>query len=286
MADIIYHYTTLNALVSILSSNEKYACLRFTRIDYLNDSDEFIDYDRMIKYAFFELDKELPKDLKSDFDMFREEFDLELKNENMKKIFTMSFSNDRDSIPMWNYYSDSTGISIGFDKKKLIENIEMNLTDDIQSFDCERIEVKTLNMIYDENKKIGLLKEYIKEILQIEGGRKRLRRYFSVNNMNSHSKSFKNKKFEYENEYRICLDMGYRYNSEKIKFQATGMNIKPYFELKLNKADFVSAISEIVVSPLNNSSMIVNGIHEFLSSCGCEIDIDSISKSDCTLRCL
>lgn len=47
----------------------------------------------------------------------------ESRYELYKKTFTMSFCNEQDGIPMWNYYSDKLGIAIGFNIGRLIEKV-------------------------------------------------------------------------------------------------------------------------------------------------------------------
>lgn len=284
---MIYHYTTLNALVSMLTSDKENAILRLTRLDYLNDSDEYYDYDRIINSILFDITSaKMDDDVRLRFNQLLNSVDLESKNTRIKNIFTMSFSLDCDSIPMWNYYSNNTGIALGFRKSDMIEKIEKSLSPNIQDFSPREVEINTFKMVYEDENKRSLLRKQVNDFIINERKHHSLFTELNISLIYKMGKQFKNSKFKYENEYRICLDFTNIDALNITKFHATGMNIKPFVELKINKNDFISSIYKIIVSPLNTSNMIENGLRELLESNGHTLELLEIKKSECTLRSL
>ena len=108
-AKLIYHYTSIGGLESILRNKT----LRFTNIKYMNDKDEVIaGLDSIAKDC--RASEETRKQLRS-----------AITNLGMQ-IFVCCFSLKEDSLPMWNYYTkevNSQGYNIEFDDKKLVESI-------------------------------------------------------------------------------------------------------------------------------------------------------------------
>lgn len=105
----IYHYTSIYGLEGVLKNKT----LHFTNIKYMNDKDEIIAG----------IDS-LSSDL-SDFKEERESFLHIIENRKMQ-TFVCCFSNEKDSLPMWNYYTkeiNNHGYNIEFDNKKLVESI-------------------------------------------------------------------------------------------------------------------------------------------------------------------
>lgn len=105
----IFHYTSIGGLEGIL----KYKTLRFTNIKYMNDKDEIIaGLDSMAKtWNVSEKEKER---LRSAF------------LSHGMQTFVCCFSLEKDSLPMWNYYTkeiNSQGYNIEFNDKKLVESI-------------------------------------------------------------------------------------------------------------------------------------------------------------------
>ncbi len=108
----VFHYTSIGGLEGILSSKT----LRFTNIKYMNDKDEITaGLDSMVSACNGSL--ELKKQVEEAF----------LSSE--LQTFVCCFSLEKDSLPMWNYYTkevNSQGYNIEFDDKKLVESILKN----------------------------------------------------------------------------------------------------------------------------------------------------------------
>lgn len=120
----LYHYTSQRGLLGILSSNSLWA----TRIQYLNDSAEFVHALGLWKEALqlrvqrTEAESVLPSDskarLKDIFERFREGFNCLSEI----KIHVACFSEDGDSLSQWRGYCHAgSGFSLGFDSSQLVE---------------------------------------------------------------------------------------------------------------------------------------------------------------------
>lgn len=114
----IFHYTNLLSFKSIIESGEMW----FTRVDFLKNSKEFIDFNEQLESVYirkvsqfnYEYDKSIIQGMKKKwFDKVRASF--------YKKSYNCSFCKDGDYIPMWNYYLELDGISIGMNSQKLME---------------------------------------------------------------------------------------------------------------------------------------------------------------------
>lgn len=119
----IFHYTSVYGLNGILENKK----LRFTNIKYMNDKDEF-------KAGIESLFEEGSLS-KSERDKCILQID-----KIINKIFICCFSLDRDSLPLWNYYtkdSSSQGYNIEFDKKLIIQSILKNFKNNKALSGCE-----------------------------------------------------------------------------------------------------------------------------------------------------
>lgn len=108
----IFHYTSIGGLEGIL----KHKTLRFTNIKYMNDKDEIIaGLDCIAKTC--NASEEERENLRSAF------------LSHGMQTFVCCFSLEKDSLPMWNYYTkeiNNQGYNIEFDDKKLVESILRN----------------------------------------------------------------------------------------------------------------------------------------------------------------
>lgn len=76
---------------------------------------------------------------------------------------------------------------------------------------------------------------------------------------------FKDKMFTYEDEYRLLLEFIGEPNS-KINFRESGEYIKPFFKFRLSEhPKWGVLINSIIISPLNNSDLVIRSIREFLT---------------------
>lgn len=111
MDKLIYHYTGAEALKSIVLNQTFW----ITKSDYLNDASEQIMIMDLLKNFFKEhkMDKVVQKYIMDQLSKYLNEYN----------HYILSFSKTDDSLPLWNYYSENEGYSIGIDKDKFIENL-------------------------------------------------------------------------------------------------------------------------------------------------------------------
>lgn len=117
---ILYHYTTPEGLLGILQSDS--VKLRLTKASALNDMMEGKILKERYKSVCTKLYRE-GKMNKKEYEFLMENTKLdnngELKESEYRKMYICSFSLERDSLPMWNYYVKGggyQGYNIGFSK--------------------------------------------------------------------------------------------------------------------------------------------------------------------------
>lgn len=110
--DILWHYTTIDNAVNILTGKQLWA----THCRFLNDTSEI---QKPAKHLYDRLKNRYPKEswiesLSSDLKI--------MSRDNLFAFFCLSFSGNGDSLPMWMGYVPNGGCAIGFDKNALFES--------------------------------------------------------------------------------------------------------------------------------------------------------------------
>ncbi len=269
--EYITHYTTFEGFKSIIENKEFW----FTRADYLNDISEGEYFANLYKEIVNEYQKEkavshsLLSFLKKDNIVWGK-----INGKRKKENYICSFSSDKNSLPMWNYYSKSNktqGVNICLNKSDLEEQIKRSQNHLLYTF----------QVIYDENKQRKYLETAINKLIRIEkeGTEEELASaefWFIV--LIRHMKySFKNPCFAYEKEIRFMVSLTeidanlieYRINSEGI--------LIPYIKVKIEINN-----PQITVAPLANYELIKSSLDGFLKKNG--ITNFSIEKSTCPVR--
>lgn len=285
-ASKICHYCTINTLKNILDKE----CLRFSDVRFLNDSTEFVEVIRLIKSVISEkkytlefkkliLESTQMKELKE----YRQSYigvsrDTNQYEKKMYRTYTCSFSTEKDSLSMWNYYAaDGNGVNILFDNSWNMfegsEKTEVNIGEKLKN---EIIIYRGLVIYKDDDKKkclremLNRLQDIYREVEDnIEEYKEWILSAFkdSVNHMRCF---FKNANFECENEYRIVLKipeellMSEECNEdivEKGQFKRGNILI-PYIDYKFKK----ESIKQITLNPYVNeeNSMFKLSVEEVL----------------------
>lgn len=110
MPDVVYHYTSMEALLSILRNKELWA----TSISYLNDVSEYKLYIETVQRRLPAFGERRPN---LNLDVFIENVVLEgeLEMSFRRRPFVVSFSRVRDSLTHWrSYCAAGNGVCIGF----------------------------------------------------------------------------------------------------------------------------------------------------------------------------
>ena len=285
-ASKICHYCTINTLKNILDKE----CLRFSDVRFLNDSTEFVEIIPLIKSVLSEkgytskfkkliLESTQMKELKE----YRQSYvrvskDTHQYEKKVYRTYTCSFSTEKDSLSMWNYYaSDGDGVNILFDHSwNMFEGskkTEVNVSEELKN----GIIIHRGLVVYKDDDKKKCLRELLNRLQDlyrevensIEEYKERILFAFkhSVNNMRCF---FKNKNFECENEYRIVLNipeellMPRDCNDDIVgKGQFKRGNILvPYIDYKFKK----ESIKQITLNPYINekNSMFKLSVEEVL----------------------
>lgn len=268
----LYHYTTFDALLSIVNKNQFWV----TKWDYLNDQDEFkIAIDVLEKVLIKEnvcdkLIQDVKKELKDDVE----------NNGVLNTSYILSFSLNPDSQLMWSYYSKHDGLNIKIDfgrfEKYLVgstalhgkviydfnqqmECMEKSLRSEI--FDCSDLgNIHSWDQIKDitDEKQYRMLVSHITVICML------------------YSMFFKKECFRDEREYRVVY-MAIEGRDTK-KFRSKEGGIVPYIEKHFSSLEFLDGVT---IGPTNRSDIAAKGVSEFLAYNGCTA---TVTKSQMPLR--
>ena len=285
-ASRICHYCSVDVLKAILESES----LRFSDVRFLNDSTEFIEIIPLLKYVVLHgeyaqefVDMILSDEIIKELELYKQlgvgkEKNTQKLLEKMYRTYICSFSTNRDSLAMWNYYATSqNGVNITFDFAWNLfngsNNSDINSKDRLMNdiiicrgpvlykrSDKEKCIKALIDNLYDVYKKESDVKKYQNHIKWAFKG--------AVNNMRCF---FKNDFFSCENEYRFVLKIPEKLlleeDSEMNEIMGKGQfrrgNILiPYVDYKFNK----KSLKEITLNPYikEQDSLFEVGIKELL----------------------
>ena len=247
----IYHYTSPNGLIGILGDKPKY---RFTHSSYVNDTEEgkniLVLYERVLEtlaeegsidYGF----KELISMSLIPSTMFCPQVEGEtlVFGERSVETYICCFSMNRDSLPMWNYYSKE-GRYEGY-------NIGMHFFEERANTVKSQQEVWPVffKVIYDDDHKTRILSKLVKDMYQYycedKGRITSIKKSIELA-LAEVCFAFKNKCFQHEEEIRAI----YRLTDEKmqscIEYRAKDGYIIPYIEIEFPK----ECVMDITCGPL------------------------------------
>lgn len=228
--DTFYHYTTIDALINgIIRENAtkgKEVCFRASHSRFVNDPEEIIKGARLIAHVMEERDSS--KSYEDYLANILQRYD---------NLYLISFSENNDSLPMWNTYANkSTGIAIGVERLKSI-----SVTDLVGK--C----------LYGTDTFINRLKMYM------DSKKLKLGSYLLIY---SFLQMLKNEDFAYENEIRLIGD----FKELPTKFREKNGYIIPYKEVFFAKEQ----IKSITLGPCLNLREAEFSLRQFLDSRGFE----------------
>lgn len=281
----IYHYTSLEGLHGILTSNS----LHFTNIYFLNDRAEMIYTYKVILELISNLEQEIDAELyqkiksRAEYITCPEYYQSESEVLFREDFYIASFSIDPDSLSLWNNYTKSVnkiGFNIKFPAYKLVSHIE-NINKDTSVYYSE------VCYIVAEQKK--MLKETIlkynekwNNTIDDEARHQIIRDLWK--NFIIYSLFFKHPQFAQENEYRIVIGNISHAEDKKLNFRCQHGLFIPYLQIGFpeNKEFQNRILEEIKVSPTCDKSLIKYSIDKLLNNTG--YDSLQISYSDIPLR--
>lgn len=123
---MLYHYTTLSAMTSILrdAKTKGQMCFWATRYDCFADEKEYRLGVKTIRRLLPEIEKELQEDRR-----VAQDFDWKLieGNVNLPYPFIVSFTARPDNEYMWNKYAKDDGVVLEIDDSIFVPNKEMTM---------------------------------------------------------------------------------------------------------------------------------------------------------------
>lgn len=236
-ADAIYHYTSPMGFSSIVENNT----LRFTDRFYLNDKSEGI---YALKLCVDNIDY-------FDFlsDNFKKAF-LKDCNDRIGQpqrdrffVYQCSFSTDKDSLCLWNYYTKSDGIkgyNLKFDTSNLPESIS------VTTYEDKKVpKLRYGKVVYEKEKQLEILYDIVKLFFDyskkdaISGDS--FISAFLVDKILYLGVFFKMSCFSIEKEFRLAYDLylnddnTYAVIKEEQRFYEKNGIFIPYVDLHFNK---------------------------------------------------
>ena len=265
----IYHYTKPEKLLNILSGGT----LRFSNALYLNDKEEIAYSYRLIVKLIDEI-PELNPDLfgkiKTHFsNKYKHIVDGENDFRNKLEYFTTSFSTESDNLTLWNNYAKGknyTGYNIGFDKKKLID--EMTENKYLPVFG---------SVIYDKQKQIKIIHAIFKKWNMLFNRVLKCKKtnevklfdilFELIDVLSIVSIFFKNPQFKNEHEYRIVIVNAFGVeNSKPTKVVEKNGLFVPYLEYKFSK----ESVTSINIGPTFDENIFYTSTNRMLLNFGYE----------------
>ncbi len=265
----IYHYTKPEKLLNILSGGT----LRFSNALYLNDKEEIAYSYRLIVKLIDEI-PELNPDLfgkiKTHFsNKYKHIVDGENDFRNKLEYFTTSFSTESDNLTLWNNYAKGknyTGYNIGFDKKKLIDEMTENKYLPIFG-----------SVIYDKQKQIKIIHAIFKKWNMLFNRALKCKKtnevklfdilFELIDVLSIVSIFFKNPQFKNEHEYRIVIVNVFGVeNSKPTKVVEKNGLFVPYLEYEFSK----ESVTSINIGPTFDENIFYTSTNRMLLNFGYE----------------
>lgn len=285
-ASRICHYCSVDVLKNILENES----LRFSDVRFLNDSTEFIEIIPLVKYvaqheeyALEFIDMILNDSLIKELESYRQPYIGKEKNtqnyaEKVYRTYTCSFSTNKDSLTMWNYYATSgSGVNLIFDFAwNLFEGSDISEVNNSSHLENDITICRGLVLYQrmDKQKCIKALLDNLYEVYLQEDTIEKCQSHIqwafkeAINNMRCF---FKNDSFSCENEYRVILKIP----EELLLEETTGQDgilkkgqfkrgniLIPYVDYKFKR----DSLKEITLNPYvkEKESVFELGIRELL----------------------
>ncbi len=274
---LLYHYTTGNSLIQILTNR----CILASHYKYLNDRSELIYVlevvDRWLASVTDPVERALAEAIRGKFNESLSDLSLE--------PFVTCFSRDGDSLSQWRAYADDgSGYAIGLDPNLLPDYYLVP-----PEFDGYWLSKDNMVPVtYSHDLHSTLFMEGIREMLQFIrelDSRSRDDGFRWMNNLlMTFGPQIKNPKFSEEQEWRFWI-WHWRDKHEpagrKLHFRASPFGVVPAMRLNIAHGE-VNPIREIVVGPKLDLTTARYGLHCLLEQSG--FSGVTIRKSDASYR--
>lgn len=256
-----YHYTSIDTLEKILteSVNKDVFILRGTHNEYLNDYQELNLAIKLIMNVAKKFEEE-GKDIKG------KKLSENLDHNNWKRIMNLlgllngpyitSFSENSDSLPMWNMYGNNgNGVALGFQKIT-----PLHLDNERTRWKKCFYDTESFKDLFTENFQI------IYDNVNINGGNLAVDGKLALNELAFIFGTLKHKAFEFEKEWRLMKQVNIERNA--IKFRPSNGILKPFIENKFSKSD----LKKIVLGPCADKELSKRSVQMLLQKAGFPIN--------------
>lgn len=284
--ELVYHYTSIESFQKMIESisydgNEHHLTFWATSIYAMNDPMEFLHGYKLLKESVIpNIEKEMnitDETLRLSYiwkkvigkTAPREDKDYMIRHiyDNHKNPFIISFSRNKDSLPMWNAYSNrGKGVCLCFNNMEYVintnggANIEVDVLHRLHAMDV------TYGKIGDEVKNVAtrLYKEYYLKYKDISDIQQRIQMMsnYLVAMIVVFSAYLKNEAYQYEQEVRL---VEFKEDPKDVYYRV-GKNgqLKPYIEVKVN----LKYLEKVIVGPCADSESVIRGLKNQLRCYG------------------
>jgi hypothetical protein len=257
---VLYHYTTQQGLLGIISNKEIWA----THTQYLNDVREFRHATELAKEELSLVSNVTPPEDKVLRDRLWEMKNAVSRTLHDVNVCVCSFSEDGDVLSQWRAYGGPvSGFAIGFSGEDLRE----------MSHEWGWL----VPVVYEEEEQRrvirNLLNDVLQELQELRNPAKERERPAGnlVAYLNRYAPILKHKAFQEEHEWRVvtrpllCTLKGFGYR--------TGPSMLiPYFRLSLENRRAL-AIREIVIGPTPHPEQSLRSVHGLLTKNRIEVEV-------------
>lgn len=263
--DLIYHYTSMEGALGILSNREIWV----TRWDFLNDKMEFSLAQDICREIFSE--HRVKKAIISDLIRGIDEFTYGNKKD-MAEYYIFSCSMDADNQLLWNSYSEQIGVNLSFDYQEF---------SNIYSKCCWDGKV-----VYSRAEQKEFFEKTVEQLVFGEEEYGGISSWREINTLSGHEYDvfintispmgalynmfFKDEYFAGEKEYRFVYSPIPRENS-MTNYRIRNNAIIPYKVISVDDFRFLKGIK---LGPLNNVDIAEKGIRHLTAGCGLNVDIE------------
>jgi hypothetical protein len=266
--EILYHYTTIDAMMSIAKDRKIWA----TSISYLNDSSEG---DHLLGMIRRRLPALLKKHSFDDSVLERLSYtDTELED----RPFIASFSTERNSLPQWrSYCPNGNGVAIGFRVASLPQGILWKKAEPsaIVFITLEKVDYKPVS---DE---LPIIDSEIAELVAQVDERLSSSEGCTIPERSGHEDDFravaqiaackrKHHSFRNEHEYRLIVGPMFT-KAPDLQFRPARSTLVPYIEISIPTADF---IAEVVIGPSGNTELSLQAVRAFFKQLQLQVDVN------------
>lgn len=270
----IFHYTSPQGFQSILFQKPNSVTLWASRFDCLNDvsegtiaeeilrevCDDLLASNQIDEYLYGLFSKVKPP--RTALLHYNEGDSLKITRPEYDR-YVCSFSKNKDSLSMWNYYSKGSryeGFNIGFYSNVLKSTLET-------FFDSIEAVSYIFPVVYDKSEQKKVIEKMLLKLKELyQKDRESQIRYIISNRLLDWSLIFKKECFKHEEEVRIIVHLAKRETKIPVLYRMNAGYLVPYIELTIDK----DCVSDVIFGPLlmddKQKSHQVNVMEELLAA--------------------